>query len=643
MIDKLILFIFGFSLLLNHQKLYAKSDSVSIQQCIDEARGFINKDASKAKRLLDQSLYNSRLINNKHLVAKSQLYLSQWFFEKLNEDSGTFYWNQSYSFAELTSNYNTLCRLFIVKANFFHDIGKLDTSAQLQLKALQFAQKSKDSSDVIRCLVNVGVCFAELGKHEEALNYWLQGYELSSIDIYHRAVICENLGNSYSEIKRYSKAALYYTESIRLFKTLNDIDHLLETKMNLGTIYQEMNKPLKAIEIYSSCISGFIKLNNLDNLCTCYENLGVSYLSINQTNKAIEYLNKANKLATELKDIYRISSTSKNLSVTYASIGNYKKAYTFQAIYDYYYDSLYSIESSNKIEEINTRYQTEKKEQAIIQLNIEKENEQKQKQAIGFAFLGFGVVTILLLYIFIQRYKRQKLLKEKNEEIHQQKISELIKSQELKSINAMLEGEERERERISADLHDRLGAILSTIKLGFSSMETKIGQIVEINSNQYNNTLKLIDEAVDEVRIISHNLASNVLVNFGLEVTLLDLKETIENNTPMRMNIVVNGLNNARLQANFEISLYRIIQELLNNCIKHAKATIFTIELNKTSSEILLIVSDNGVGFDLGQAKLKEGLGLKNLESRVLKLKGILHIDSGKGNGSTFIIEIPLI
>ncbi len=174
-------------------------------------------------------------------------------------------------------------------------------------------------------------------------------------------------------------------------------------------------------------------------------------------------------------------------------------------------------------------------------------------------------------------------------------------------------------------------------------MESKMGALAEINTTQYANTLKLIDQAVDEVRIISHNLASSVLVNFGLEITLHDLKNTIEANTPLQMDVVITGLNNSRLLPNFEIAIYRIIQELLNNTLKHARATRFNVELTKSISEIVLIISDNGDGFEVEKAQRKGGMGLRNLESRVHQLKGTLHIDSDKGNGSTFIIEIPLL
>ena len=260
-----------------------------------------------------------------------------------------------------------------------------------------------------------------------------------------------------------------------------------------------------------------------------------------------------------------------------------------------------------------------------------------------YALTGGVILMALLFFALFYAYKSKKAkeLAEKTKEIEVQKNIELLKKQELKSIKAMINGQEAERKRIAKDLHDRLGSMLSMVKLNYKSIEDSIAKVKEENKKQYSQANALLDEACNTVREIAHNMVSGVLTKFGLVAALEDLKNTIEGTNTFQLELVTHGLDN-RLENNLEIELYGIVQELIHNVIKHAKANEVSVQLLKRVDGVNLTVIDDGIGFDNSKEESKSGMGLKSVASRVQELNGVFDIDTGKGNGTTIAVDIPL-
>ncbi len=208
-------------------------------------------------------------------------------------------------------------------------------------------------------------------------------------------------------------------------------------------------------------------------------------------------------------------------------------------------------------------------------------------------------------------------------------------------MNALMEGQEIERKRIAEDLHDRLGSMLSTIKLYFHAFENKIAEFKSGGNSQYLKASKILDEAVLEVRRISHNITSSVLMKFGLVAALRDLGDTLESTEQIKVNVVAFGVDE-RLDNRIEVGLYRITQELINNILKHANATEMIIRLNQKKDLLTMTIIDDGVGFDVEEAKKKKGMGLYNVAVRAKQINGTLKITSKKGKGCKTIINIML-
>lgn len=239
--------------------------------------------------------------------------------------------------------------------------------------------------------------------------------------------------------------------------------------------------------------------------------------------------------------------------------------------------------------------------------------------------LGMVIFNLVFMPMFFYHLYRQSLRKEK----------------ELIMANNMLDIQDSERRRIAADLHDRLGSMLSTVKLYFNAVEGHPDNLKEQNRMQYQKATSLLDEACGEVRKIAYDLASSDLVKWGLPAALQNMKQTIENTGKMKMNLLCFGLEK-RWGSKVETALYKIIQELMNNVLRHSGATEVTLQLNKLQDNLNIVLEDNGRGFNIEDAMQKDGMGLKNLQARVKGLDGNISFDSGKGRGTTVVIDVPL-
>jgi two-component system, NarL family, sensor kinase len=243
------------------------------------------------------------------------------------------------------------------------------------------------------------------------------------------------------------------------------------------------------------------------------------------------------------------------------------------------------------------------------------------------------VLIILFLALFFLWYNKYQLRE------HTGYRSE-ISRQQMEVFTASVTTQDKERKRIAEDLHDGLGSILSTVKLTLERMDEEQLCLTPGQLNKYNSTLDLLNDAITEVRNISHNLMPASLSKLGLAPALKNLFDNITAHSKLKIHFSTHELNE-RLHESAEISIYRIILELMNNVVRHSKASEVSIQLIQYPDYINITIEDNGEGFDVKKARMKEGIGLSNISSRVEFLNGKLDFDSGQ-NGTTVVIEIPL-
>lgn len=557
-------------------------------------------------------------------------------------------------------------------------IGDLDEAIKYYKGALESFQALERKSQVALVNNNIGVLYKKKGEYNVAIRYYLNSLKIRRElnDRKRSAYTLSNIGSLSIDVGNYSKAIEFLNESEALLKEFNQSYELSKVYTNLGIAFFKTGEETKALENYQKAIELNQELSFTDKNINIYNNLGslyyqqgdlkkasdfyqkslvkqekynfnenkaATYCSLGNIeykrkayNQAIEFYQKSLSLAKSSENTNILIESEKNLSLSYSMIKEYDKAFKHSSRYNQLKDSLESaskraiITTSNFLEE-QLEMNLLVNQNQIVQSELEKE------RLIKFALIGVFFLLIIIIGAII-RGNRQKR-KADLATIERQKVEKLLKNQEMKSINAMIEGQEGERQRIARDLHDRLGSILSMVKVHFKSVEDHIEELKTSNKSQYEKANQLLDDACDEVRKISHNIASGVLTKFGLVAALEDLKETLEESKKVKVEFIAHGLYD-RLENNIEITIYRIIQELVSNILKHAEAENITIQIINREKDLYISVEDDGKGFDT-ERKDHRGMGLKNVTTRVDSLDGELYVDSTIDKGTSLSITIP--
>ena len=287
--------------------------------------------------------------------------------------------------------------------------------------------------------------------------------------------------------------------------------------------------------------------------------------------------------------------------------------------------------------------ETERKERRIaeqqqaLDLAASEDRRKSLQRNILIGIAAFAALVAGLLWR-LARSRRQRLEKEK--ELHEKAVNELLQKNEITALHAMFEGQEKERDRVARDLHDRVGSMLGNVKMQMEVLEERMDTDQQEREGQYKKVYGLLVETVGEVRRISHDMVAGTLARFGLEKALEGLCDSVRVTGRLAVELRVFGLEN-RLERGMEITVYRIVQELVGNALKHAKASELSIDVTRTPGRLSVIVSDNGVGFDT--AVPSEGMGLANVRKRVATIGGALTIDSTPGKGTTVSVECAVV
>jgi signal transduction histidine kinase len=475
------------------------------------------------------------------------------------------------------------------------------------------------------------------GNYQEALRYNERAmkFRVDLKDSLGIAFSYTNLGLTYRNLNKDDKAEENFLQALSIFTRLGYKKGIAAANNSLGIIYKTRKQYDKALTSYKTALQIFNELNDKMGKATAMSNLASVYGKNKNKSEAENYFKQAETLATEAKSFEVLMDLYDLYSVYYEENTDFKNALKYHLLYTTARDSLRSKENSNALAEVKTRYETDIKEKEND--NLKDENKikdltivQKNTQRNIFIIL-FGSV-IIIGFLLYGRFKLKK-----REELNKQ----LISQQELRS-KAIIEAEEKERTRIARELHDGIGQQLSAVKLNISGLQASLNTNSIEEKIMLQNAIDLIDESVKEVRVVSHSMMPNALIKSGLVSAVKEFINKISSSGSLKINLEIVGLSE-RLEQTVETVLFRVLQELVNNIIKHAKASEVSIQLIRHEEELTILIEDNGVGFDVDKVLAKEGgIGLKNIQSRVAFLNGQVFFDSHLNKGTTVTIEIPV-
>jgi len=293
-------------------------------------------------------------------------------------------------------------------------------------------------------------------------------------------------------------------------------------------------------------------------------------------------------------------------------------------------ESLQEEELSGYAIELETRYETEKKDS---QLKLQ-DATIKQKNILNYILLGGAGALLIISFLAYRNYKHKQKLQ-------QQRISELETQQQLTATEAVLKGEEQERTRLAKDLHDGLGGMLSGIKYSLNTMKGNLIMTPD-NVEAFERSIDMLDSSIKEMRRVAHNMMPESLVKFGLDTALRDFCNDINQSGALQVIYQSLGMEQVVVEQTTAITIYRIVQELINNTMKHAVAKTAIVQLTKSDGHLTVTVEDDGKGFDTSILNKSKGIGWTNIQNRVEFLKGTLDVQSGNEKGTSIHIEISL-
>lgn len=584
-------------------------------------------------------------------------------------DEAIIYAKKSVSLAKKGNYKPELCKSYIMLATVLESGAFIDESLVASNKALAIAEELDDPELIYYGESRVGNAFRRLAMFDSALVHLIAAHKTAQDrmdDLRFTSAGALNVGGIYAALDDYDKAEQYMVESLELSMQSGDSMDAAYTYSNLGIINRDRGNYDKSLKFYNKAKEIFLRYQNPIDSGYVYTDLGSIYLKMKKPDSAEYYLKKSIEIRERIGDrselVYSYYFMGENselkgnlvqaekfmlkaidaalanhnnkqtyegyegIAEFYERHGQYNKAYKYLNLHNNLRDSLRQAENKDLIEELNTKYQTEKKEK-IIQ---EQQFDITRRNYLLTGSLGVMLLGALLGYSYYRRYKLKQQAKLQEE---------VLKHQEM-ATKAVIEAEENERQRIAGDLHDGVGQMMSAARINLSTITSELQFTSQEQRTRFDNALKLVDDSCAEVRTVSHNIMPNALLKNSLAAAVRTFIDKIDERV-IKVNLYTEGLN-TKIDENVETVLYRVIQECVNNVIKHANASNLDISLIRDDNEISVTVEDNGKGFDKDNAKLFEGIGLKNIKTRVEYLKGNVEWDSAIGRGTVVSINVPL-
>lgn len=584
----------------------------------------------------------------------------------------------------------TLCRLceknhlpgglangLSMQAYILSNQNKHEEAIAMNMQAISVAQKANLQKALANIYNNTAICYSDMGNKSASLDYYLKAaaiYEALG-DSSSMTFIYGNISSVYDDLKEYNSGYIYALKGISLCRRLHSTHGLGSGMVNLASAlinlkrydtalivlfenkelarrennkYQQVNV-LANIDYAYSGLGKFnlIKANademmaistsidNKEGICYALVGLAEYWMHRKQFALAIHYadsaiaISRAAKLVSVLRDSYQEAG---NIEVAAGNVPRYH-------LYDDLRDSVDDILLSDKIlkntQELDAKYSLNKKQAEIDALSKQREIQQltlKQRNTMNWALSYLVLVTVVIGLLYNRNYRQKKKLLQANTLLQQQRIVELEKERQLLAARGVLQGQVEERTRLAKDLHDGLGSLLSSAKYSFSNI--KEGQVA------YERGMCMLDRSITELRSIAHNMMPEALVRFGLDSALKDFCDSVDQSGAIHLTYQSFEIRESSIPPLTAGAIYRIIQELVNNILKHAGATTALVQLIRKEDALSITVEDNGRGFMPEILKTSDGTGYQNLKNRVAYLNGTIDVQTGPGKGTSVNIEI---
>jgi len=579
------------------------------------------------KKYAWQCVELSKKLNNKKQLTRSYYYLSVYFYKMSEKDSATHYLNLVRTMADRESRMGELLLdADCLSVGLLIKSGKFKTAISNSFKILSRSEQDKDTVGIIKSLNSIGWARLEMDQHDEAKKWFLKALGYNHSGWYNKEVIVvySNLAPCYGALGNLDSARYAVEKSIELSRRYNDLSSLansLNTLANIELVLKEYDRAIhhveQSIEIRKKIGDPYFIVSDLAQLSYLYSRIGDYQEGIAQAQKGLKMAEEGN-LGTKDQLLYN------SLFENYYGQKDYKNSTETLLKMLSLKDSMYKRASAASLAEMEVKYETAQKESTIQQQQFLL----AKKNYWIFGSVSMMALGLLLGFVAYRSYHHKQQVKMQKMQLQQQAVL----------TESILQAEETERRRFAADLHDGLGQILTAARYNLSGIADELHWNEE-DKTVLDKTIALINEGCKEVRTVSHNILPNTLLKNGLSHAVKDFLDRIDQKK-LIVHYSATGLEE-KLHTQTEIIIYRMIQESVNNVIKHANATKLDISLILDASGFSMSIEDNGKGFNLHQVEQAKGMGLKSIKTRTAYLKGSLEIDTSPGKGTLISLHIP--
>lgn len=580
----------------------------------------------KAITLSKQAVKIAQKLDLKANLSQAYEDLGTSYYYRRDFDSSAWFYKASEEIARELNDSMGLASLYNKMGALYQERGEYEVALKYSFASLNIYQKKQNIHKIALLLNNIGVTYEALKNYDQAMSYYQQAiaFNEKENDITGKARNYLGLGNVNTALNRLSEALDYYRKAETIFREQQWMLELSVALNNIGNVLDEQGKYEESVKKRTEALEIMIMAEDVFEAAKYHCYISGTLMKAGKFNEARGHIESAMKFSEDIRSPEISMEIYEAWAKYYFGTGKFVPGNQYLVKFHQIKDSLYSAELSKNIANLEVEKNTsqlriEKAESEARSLKLEKEKKAAEVR-LNYTLLISGcslVVVALFFFLYLQKRKQ---------------------NEEKKRIQSMLMSEEKERTRIARELHDGLGQLLSTVKLSASSVSENLdGEDHEVLEN----SLRLVDDAIIEVRHISHNLMPVVLEQKGLVPAIENLAKSIEQSKRIQVSFIHTGTLQ-RVDKNISISIYRIVQETLNNMIRHSEANHISIHISFQPRTILLHISDNGIGFNTKKIQDSDGMGWNNIFTRTRLLNGTCEVTSREQQGTNVSITLNL-
>lgn len=621
---------------------HPQHDTTRLELLVDYMMNATNTNTSQALPYIREIVDLSQEIGHQRGIQLGYLYLQIFY-----SDRGDFATSQAYADTVIgllsvdTSQYARV-KMGYLYNNLGGDYFKMgDYTAAIEhytesAKILEGLQRTEPLASVYDGLSAV---YEELGRFNEVREFDRKAIDAAERSNNHALLGRRLLNHAERLLKQghYDEAELVVKRADPLVKETRDLISEALLHQSVGAISQHKGLHQKAISEFKAAYQIGVDNDDKYQQVAMLDPLVKSLLAAQLWDDARRYNDTLLHKATIYKISFGRKNAFANASEWYRQHNDYKTAYEFLEKQTSLADSISSDEVKKKIALIEVRYKVEGQNREIQILTEEKKVQDLQirnTNILNYILIGSTISLLIMAALVYRNYKARQALQ-------QQRIVELETEKQLAATEAILKGEEQERSRLAKDLHDGLGGMLSGVKFSLSSVKENL-VLTNADAQSLEHSIHMLDSSISEMRRVAHNLMPESLVKFGLSEALSDFCKEISSSGMLKVTFQPLGLNGVSIDRGLTVTTYRIVQELLNNSVKHAHATEAVVQVSVAGQQLAITVEDDGKGVEMSELQTKNGIGWKNIRSRVDYHKGTINVQSSPGKGTSVFIEFPI-